>query len=229
MGTTYNFTKVPKADLASGRLLEIKGKPILINGVEFFDEDNDPIVRMLDENSINELDRDYFIWSVLGFDRKAKDQYGEFSGRKEYEDWFQDYQCVPITREMVERGIKTLEALDAKVFSMPHQPWPEESSTRFAGICYKNQAHEHACTELLQDTDPHDVGNYYFFGRDEQDIAIVKEVFKVYDHREWHYGYPWVNSRWGIGSYEARGVLKSVLDEMDADKDGEFTFLIQWY
>ena len=227
MGTTYSFTKIPKADFSSGKLLALRGKPLCIDGVDFFSED-DPVLQMLDENSIAELDRDYFIWNLLGLSRDMPDKYGEFTGRKEYEDWFHYYQCIPITEEMVKRGIKTLEALDAKVFSMPHRPWPGKSPNRFAGVCVKEFAKEFPCTEPVQE-DGRGSGTHFFFGRDEQDIAIVKEVFKVYGHREFHYGYPWDDSPWGVGSRGVQGALKEVLKEMAADTDGRFEFLLQWY
>jgi len=226
MGTTYCFSKLNRKDFLSGKILHRWLTPN--------ENDPDSCWDILNDNSIGgECDRDYFLGFIL--DTKNTKNYidGELSKYCDESGIIDEMQLTPITLEMVQRAIKILEDLDAKVFSMPYE---KELATEFccAGMCDAsyNDLSKHKYVEPVAPLAERQVGNssnYVFYGPSKQYVDIVREVYKVYDWKEYHYRYPWrCEDLATFGSYDVKSALKEVEAEMLKDNNGS-VFVMYWY
>ena len=59
-------------------------------------------------------------------------------------------------------------------------------------------------------------------------MAIVREVAKVYGHREYHYIYPWQAGQYR-GSDEVKENFKTLLRVMDDDPEGKYAYFYRGY
>ena len=126
MGMTYQFTKLNKEDLISGKLRKMMPKKWA---------DPDPVYKTIWDNAIgNEMDREDFISNIMWDPEKWDEGIDKRLLKGQAHTVLYWYDLRIVTRRMAQRGFDTLEALDKKVFSMPFEKLKENEDICCAGI-----------------------------------------------------------------------------------------------
>lgn len=242
MGNTYGFTKVDREKLFA--------KKFVSQGEDTGWLDDNPLYIEFESKAIaDDLDREDYLSSLLkeedGDENYDKDLTEKITKAKD--EGFNpvaDVNATFIVRPQVERALKALEELDAKIRKMcnPMPDPPDGQEWDCVGEAYIPIASldkfkkEHQYVEekpKKYDYEFKDTEHAtYYFGYCKRGVEIYKEVEKVYGGRVYHYTFPWQitpERPWLLfGSLVIQRCLKRVLKEMDADKNKEFVFFLYW-
>lgn len=246
MGNTYGFTKVDRAGLFS--------KKYYVPPEESCGwMDNDPLYLMFESNDIcGEMDRDDYLFTLLkkedGDENLVDDDLKESIKRVVVDEKWEPLANVNgkyIIKPAVERAIKTLKELDAKVLSMCElikKPWPEYIDWQTFGVALFDATEEsfeefskkygYVEERPREEYEKCSTYSHYFYGWCKEVVDVLKEVYKVYDTRYGHYTFPWEvrpDIPWNrFGSVDMQENLQMLLDEMNADKENKFVFFLYW-
>lgn len=231
MGDTYGFTRIRRKEF--------------FEGINRWDESGDDIESFGIFKTISgNMDRDDFLYSVLGLDKRPL----RYPGDKELEDYVEnsnqidERQCIPVSREMIESALKVFEELDKKVYSMPYKKDVENKlKTDCAGICMRKfcpTEEDIYVEDKIPMYDWEKVDEYVYFGVCKENVDILKEVEKIYGFRYYHYIFPWDyngNECYWKGSEDIQSSLKNVLNDMDSLKEiggeeklNEYVYVFDW-
>lgn len=125
---------------------------------------------------------------------------------------------VVVTRETVSSALSVLVDLDKRVFAMPFK-------MGLTSIRLKAYHEDRGYCEDKPKERGYESG-YEYFGPCKENVDILKEVEKIYGYRHYHYGFPWEQNP--CGSKYVQDCLRTVLADMDADKDGEYVYIFSW-
>lgn len=215
MGDSYGFSKVRRDKFMNGKsrfIMDSSGW-----GVEDYNPDYIDIV--------GDLDREDFLY------RLVKPNPGELDGDVELTNYLKntyasmEEQAIVVTPESVKRALDVLVGLDKKVSQMPFDENGE------AGVCMKQcYMPVKGKSDCFEDKPSEYEGQppYLYFGSCKENIAIYKEVEKVYGSRAYHYVFPWEKSERRKGASYVIESLFRVVDEMTKPENKDYVFLFTW-
>lgn len=237
MGDSYAFGIIEKSMVVSGELASKIEKT--------FDWSDDPAHRIVTEHLFSaELDRAYYLYKLLDRKNWPPERIDPAYGTPACKDLFREEQFAPVSTEQIDGAIKTLRELDDKIGKMPFQPikkpknGPMFQSVLGVACLLKDELPEHAGFKY---TEP--AGSEYgiehlkfknvYFGRDKDDVNIVREVVKVYQWKYHHYGFPWYCTPGPddfSGAKHLIRTLESAKNEYNALQDRQNQMLyLHWY
>ena len=215
MGNTYGFSKVRRDVFLNGKTRFVFDS----SGSEVEDYNPDYI------DIVGGLDREDFLYSLV------EPQAGEIEGKdadlanylkNSYES--DDEQAIVVTSESVQHAIDILTNLDKKVASMPCDK--HSDANEILKQYLKPGQWEYVEDKPGDPDDPYELAKVYVSSCKEN-VAIYKEVEKVYRHRTYHYGFPW-NKGWAPGASYIIKALMSVKNEMEKPDSKDYVFLFTW-
>lgn len=213
MGDSYGFCKVRKDKFVSGKSRFIRDPSGL------WIEDDNPDYSFI----VNDLDREDFLYSLVKPENGYLDSLDDPELAGFIKDVYKsdDEQAMVVTRKSVQHAIDVLTDLDRRVKSMPCDKKSE------ANVIHKRYL-ETGKWKYVEDrpNDGDGVARVYVSSCKEN-VDIYKEVEKVYRHRAYHYGFPWIQNG-GEGASWLVDFLTDVVNEMDNPSNKDYVFLFTW-
>ena len=218
MGDTYGFSKVSRDKLLSG--------------VSRFTDDVDEFNYNDYKEVCGDLDREDFLSSLLKCTIKdfVCDGDAELQTyiRTKYD--YRNEQALPVTRNRVAEALKALKELDKKVYAMPFKKPNERQSAAdvIEKIIFDKKSGYYE--DVPPDNEAEKRWPHVFWGLNRDNVAILKEVYRIYGHRYYHYVFPWdyKDSYFYKGSQMIQSALKSLLDDMDSPESKGYVYLLTW-
>lgn len=211
MGDTYSFEKVKRENFLNGKSRFVMDKDGWC--IEDYNPDYHTVVC--------DLDREDFLYRLV----KPADGFAD--GDRELADFLKnkyktdDEQAIVVTAESVSKALEVFKELDRKVASMPYDEDGE------AGECMKTVYLTSKDKPKYVEDKPNDP-EYLYYGSSKENVAIYKEVEKVYRHRAYHYCFPWEHSPYCKGASNIISALEEVLEEMTDPENEGYVFLFTW-
>ena len=218
MGDTYGFSKVSRDKLLSG--------------ASRFTDDDDEFNYNDYKDVCGDLDREDFLSSLLKCTIKdfVCDGDAELQAyiRTKYD--FRNEQALPVTRNQVADALKALQELDKKVYAMPFNK--PNGSQMCAGVFDKTRFDIKSgyCEDVPQDNEFEKRWPHVFWGLSKKNVDILKEVYRIYGHRYYHYVFPWEYEGAGFykGSENIQMSLKRVLKDMCGSDSRGYVYFLTW-
>lgn len=231
MGDAYSFGVIRKSEIVSGKLAKRIPK--------YSTWEEDPVHRLIEANCFAwELDRAYYLPTVLDYkNHKPEDIDPEYS-KDCCKRVFEEEQIRPISIKQLDYGINLLTDLDDMIKTMPFDPAPVEESYFLAGIVediiYNQLKKEKDFVPYgyMEPCGPeyemNEHSKHSYYGRNKNDVEIVKEVAKVFGWKYYHYRFPWQENP--NGAKDIIDVLAKVRKAYSGlKKPDEYTLFIHWY
>lgn len=221
MGMSYDFHYA-----SVSKLLEAKDADGVFDAIDY------------DTTVASDLDREDFIFRILDVGNKSLFNEKEKKVSEAVGAYMGDCDVTIVSKAMLERAIGILVDLDKKVMSMPYDEELNDGEYYVAGVANRtcNDLSRHGYVEDYSEPIPPDepylefLKNYSFYGPSKEYVDIVREVYKVYGLREYHYRYPWrcsAEEGESVGSYWVQSVLREVLRKVE--KMGEDEIMVMMW